>query len=148
MRLRVRSSGSFFGSPSVQHYSSTQKNNFFSAPKISQFNTPLISTPKTSQIWPPSSTPKTSQFHSPASTPKTSQFHTPISSTLKPLQFNTRLGEKLCWTDGWTWTEESFNFAQRLYQEYLIRNDPINNKWSWKIVITVHQTFANDYKKV
>ena len=37
------------------------------------------------------------------SAPKTPQFHTPVSSTLKTLQFNTPLRQKIaevCWTEG------------------------------------------------
>ena len=80
--------------PSVQHISSIQKGQSFSAPKIPQFNTknpsvqhnPLSSTPKTPQFHtknpsvqhnPLSSTPKTPEFHSP-------QFHTQNPSVPAP----------------------------------------------------------------
>ena len=63
------------GSPSVQHISSIQKGQSFSAPKIPQFNTKNPSVQHT----PLSSTPKNPQFHTPlSSTLKTPQFHTPL----------------------------------------------------------------------
>ena len=89
-----------YGSPSVQHISSTQKDHSFSGPKIPQFHT---KNPSVLHQKPLSSTLKTRQFHTPLSStpkpltsaPKTFRFNTPLSSTLKTTQFNTLLRQKI-----------------------------------------------------
>ena len=96
--------------PSVQHISSTQKGQSFSAPEIPQFHTKNSSV----QHNPLSSTPETPQFNTSPSVPhqKTLSSTHPLSSTPKNPLFGVELRGFWCGTEGcvelrgfWCWTE-------------------------------------------